>query len=306
MAQHPIVSIIMPCYNDGAYLMQAVQSCQAQTLPDWELIIVDDGSTDPTTLQVLGELSSDKIVLLHTAHVGPSGARNHAIQHARGRYILPLDADDYIAPEYLMLATKILDEQPDAGIVYCHAELLGEANGPWQLPPYSLEHFLVDNCIFITALFRKEDWEYCGGFCTDFRHGLEDYDFWLSLVEMNRQVIQLPDTLFFYRIKPASRSTELHASIQHSVETYELLYHRHKALFHSNIDCYCAGLRKALIEQKALTGQQGAYGNDPVAHYWQTVRLLKPKLANRIEQLLFLKDRMKKHCKEALQWLHRK
>lgn len=306
MAKHPVVSIVMPCYNDGAYITQAIQSCISQTFPAWELIIVDDGSTDPATLEVLSGLSSDQITLLHTAHIGPSGARNYAIQHAKGRYILPLDADDYIAPEYLSRAANILDEQPDVGIVYCHAELFGEASGPWQLPPFSLEHFLVDNCIFITALFRKEDWERCGGFCTDFRHGLEDYDFWLSLVELNRKVVQLPETLFFYRIKPTSRSTELHASIQHSIETYQLLYQRHRALYQAHIDCYCAGLRKALIEQKAISGQQGAYGNDPVGHYWQTIRLLKPRLAHRIEKLLLFKDQLKRCCKEAVQWLHRK
>ena len=66
----------------------------------------------------------------------------------------------------------------------------------WELPPYSLSNMLVGNIIFISALFRKSDWEKVGGFCTDFKIGLEDYDFWLSILELGREVYQIPKRLF--------------------------------------------------------------------------------------------------------------
>lgn len=290
----PTVSIVMPCYNDGQYILDAVASCYSQDYADWELIIVDDGSSDGQTLSVLKSLPDERISVIRTSHVGPSAARNTAISRATGKYILPLDADDCIGPDYIGKAVQVLEKQAEVGIVYCHAELFGMQQGPWQLPDFAMEHFLVDNCIFITALFRKSDWEKVGGFCTQFRYGLEDYDFWLSLIQLGRQVVQLPETMFYYRIKPVSRSVSLNQSISNANETYALLYRRHKELFQQHMDAYCLGLRRALIEQKAMTGSSGAYANDPVSHYWHTIRLLKPRLAKRVEKLVVLKDRFKK------------
>lgn len=294
MMKQPIVSIVMPCYNDGQYLHQAVDSCLRQTFQSIEIIIVDDGSDDRITADVLKTLSDPHITVMHADHIGPAGARNMAIQHARGRYILPLDADDWIEPEYLEHAVNVLDTKEDVGIVYCHADLFGEKAGAWHLPEYSLETMLLDNCIFITALFRKEDWQLAGGFSTEFRYGLEDYDFWLALIERGRDVYQFPETWFHYRIKKKSRTTQMVSSINHTVDTYELLYQRHKQLYMQHMDEYVLDLRKALIEQKMLHGSNAAQEADPVAEYWQTIRLLKPQMAKRIESLLMIKDKVKR------------
>lgn len=298
MNEQPVVSIIMPCYNDGQYLQQAISSCLQQTFQSIELIIVDDGSDDDCTISTLKTLLDPRITILHANHIGPSGARNTAIQHAKGRYILPLDADDWIDPKYIEHAVKILDARADVGIVYCRAYLFGEKEGIWHLPEYSLENILLDNCIFITALFRKADWQTVGGFSEEFNHGLEDYDFWLSLIERGRTVYQFPDVWFHYRIKKSSRSTQMVSSIDQTTATYKLLYQRHKGLYMQHIDEYILGLRRALIEQKMLHGNNAAQGADPVAEYWQTLRLLKPKIAKRIESLLPIKDKIKR-------WLHR-
>lgn len=290
--QQPVVSIVVPCYNDGQYLQQAVESCLRQTYQNIEVIVVDDGSNDRATQTVLKDLSNRGIMVLHSDRKGPAGARNVAIGQAHGKYILPLDADDWIESEYVMHAVHILETDQKVGIVYCHANLFGEQEGLWHLPKYTLDTFLLDNCIFITSMFRKADWEAVGGFSAEFEHGLEDYDFWLSLVELGREVYQFPDVWFHYRIKEASRTERMISSIDRMTATYELLYQRHRALYMQHIDVHLQGLRRMLIEQKMLYGGVSAQRKDVVAEYWQTIKLLKPKRAERIAKLIAHKNQI--------------
>lgn len=243
------VSIIMPCFNDGHYMEEAVSSVTSQTYPAWELVIVDDGSDDPETLRILARLEEQGYTVLHTDHLGVPSARNAGIAAASGTYILPLDSDDRIDPNYLQLAVPILDAQPQVGIVYCHADLFGASSGPWNLPDYSLEAMLVENVIFVTALFRKSDWELAGGYCTTMTASLEDYDFFLSILELERQVVQLPQTLFHYRIRPGSLTARFVKSPSVVKETYRQVYQNHPRLYERYREEYTLALRDAFIDQ---------------------------------------------------------
>lgn len=243
------VSIIMPCYNDGAYLCEAVASVRAQTYPDIELVIVDDGSDDPNTLNVLEQMEEEGVRLLHTNRLRPAGARNAGINAASGEYILPLDSDDWIEPAYIEKAVQILDSSEKVGVVYCHADLFGEQTGPWELPDYSLDKMLLDNIVFVTALFRKEDWYKVGGYRTTMVHGMEDYDFWLAILELGREIRQLPETLFHYRIKPVSRTTRFQDDPSVVQQTYRMIYQQHPVLYERYKNEYAMILRDALIEQ---------------------------------------------------------
>ncbi|WP_019424790.1 glycosyltransferase [Paenibacillus sp. OSY-SE] len=243
------VSVIMPCYNDGAYIGEALASVYAQTYKDIELIIIDDGSDDQNTLDILNQISNSNTKILRTKRLRPAGARNEGISQATGKYILPLDSDDIIEPEYVKKAVEIMEENERVGVVYCYAELFGERSGRWDLPNYSLEKMLLDNIVFVTALFCKEDWEKVGGFNTKMHHGMEDYDFWLSILEIGREIYQIPEVLFHYRIKPTSRTTEFMTNIHVVQETYRHIYKNHPVLFEKHKDQYAIGLREALIEQ---------------------------------------------------------
>lgn len=243
------VSIIMPCYNDGAYIKEAVASVRAQTYPDIELVIVDDGSNDPNTLNVLEELKEEGACLLRTNQLRPAGARNAGISAASGEYILPLDSDDLIEPTYIEKAVEVLDSSEKIGVVYCHANLFGEQTGPWELPDYSLDKMLLDNIVFVTALFRKEDWCKVGGYRTTMVHGMEDYDFWLAILELGREIHQLPETLFHYRIKPVSRTTRFQDDPSVVQQTYRMIYQQHPVLYERYKNEYAIILRDALIEQ---------------------------------------------------------
>jgi len=205
----PRVSVIIPCYNLGAYLDEAVDSVLAQTFTDFEILVVNDGSTEPFTCQLLEDYRRPKTRVIHTDNRGVAAARNRGIQEAEGEYILPLDADDRIASTFLEKAVEIMDGRPTVGIVYCEAELFGETNGLWAIPDFSLPHLLIDNSIFSAAFFRREDWRTIGGYRERMRDGWEDWDFWLTLAESRRDVVRIPDRLFFYRVRRDSRDRSL-------------------------------------------------------------------------------------------------
>lgn len=243
------VSVIMPCFNDGKYIKESIECVLNQTYKNIELIIIDDGSTDQETINILKNIKNNRIKILNTFKLGPAGARNKGIGECDGDYILPLDSDDIIDETYIEKAVKIMDSDEKIGIVYCKAELFGEKEGEWDLKPYSIQNILIDNVIFVTSLFRKKDWELVGGFDTAFKKGLEDYDFWLSIIELNRDVVQIQEFLFKYRIKKISRNKSFENNIEDIKKTYEDLYIKHRNLYMENIDNYIIAMRNLIIEE---------------------------------------------------------
>ena len=203
-----MLSIIIPCYNDGQYLLEAVNSAKAQTYCPLEIIVVDDYSNDPSTVKLLAEL--DGVIVLHNKGVkGVSSARNTGIAHAAGEYILPLDADDKIDPTYAEKAVNALKKDQTLGTCYCLARHFGLKRGRWLLPHFSCDNLLFDNMIFVSAVFRKKDWQRLGGFDENIIRGMEDYAFWLKLAYSGKKVLCLPEYLFFYRVRAGSRTAGL-------------------------------------------------------------------------------------------------
>ena len=151
----PTVSVIIPCYNQGQFLDEAVDSVLVQSFADFEIIIVNDGSTDDLTNRLLKTYAKEKTRVIATANMGLAAARNNGIAVACGKYILPLDADDRIGTSYLEKAVAILDADSEVGIVYSKARLFGAVETDWLLPDYSLERMLVDNLIFCSAFFEE-------------------------------------------------------------------------------------------------------------------------------------------------------
>lgn len=253
MNTNPMVSVVMPCYNDGRYIQESVASVKAQTYPNVELIIIDDGSDDSDTIATLNALAKEaNVQVLHATHVGPSAARNAAIREARGKYILPLDADDTIDPTYIEKAVNILESHKDTGVAYCEADLFGAQSGKWDLPAYSFESMLFDNIVFVTALFSKADWEKVGGFNENMKAGMEDYDFWLSILGEGKKIEQIPEVLFHYRIKDSSRTTQFQQDPSRIKETYHQLFDNHREFILAHADMLIPTMRDVLIDQLYL------------------------------------------------------
>lgn len=225
------VSIIIPCYNAGAHLSESVQSALDQTYGDVEIVIVDDGSTDPHTREILAEAKWPKTTIIYQKNGGPSAARNTAIENATGEYILPLDADDRIHATYVEKAVAAINTNTEVGIVYCKAHKFGAEEGLWHLPAYTLSELAIDNVIFCTSLYRKADWQLVGGYNERLRHGMEDYEFWIKLVHLGRNVFQIDEPLFFYRIQETSRTTGFMASSATVVSTYAEIFRANRDFF---------------------------------------------------------------------------
>lgn len=236
----PRVSVVIPCYNHGRYLDEAIDSVLAQTFDDFEIVVVDDGSTDAFTRDLLKGYRREKTRVLRTVNMGLAAARNNGIAAAVGEYILPLDADDRIEPTYLQQAISVLDGDPRVAIVYCRARLFGAVESEWLLPEYSLERMLLDNIIFCSALFRRSDWTAIGGYDPGMVYGWEDYDFWLGIIERGGQVVRLPEILFCYRV--ASDSMVRSKEKWQKVEMFIRIFRRHQPLFADNIGVWLENL----------------------------------------------------------------
>ncbi len=223
------VSIIIPCYNKGKYIMETLDSVTNQTIDSWECIVVDDGSTDSETIKILKTVNHPKIKVYFETNQGVSNARNTAIKYAIGDFILPLDADDKIAPDYAELAVNILKTRPNVKIVSCLVELFGKANGIMSLPDFSLPLLLARNTMVVSCFFRRKDFLDTPGYRSNMKYTFEDWDLWLSLLKNGGQVHQIKKPLFYYRIISNSRNYIVtHDEFRYLRKT---IYENHKDLY---------------------------------------------------------------------------
>ncbi|HEX2968899.1 MAG TPA: glycosyltransferase family A protein [Bacteroidales bacterium] len=229
----PKISIVTACYNHGKYIHEMIQSVMNQTLQDFEIIIVNDGSTDDTG-EILDKIDNDKIRIVHTGNYGPSHARNLAIGLAKSDIILNLDADDKIGKDLLEKAYNVFNTRPEAGIVYTNCRYFGASVKKLKFRPFKLKRMLISNQIISAAFFRKCDWKKCGGYSEDFIYGLEDWDLWLSILERGRDAIEIPDSWFYYRTykRPGeSRSGRRNCNRSKALRSILLIYNRHIELY---------------------------------------------------------------------------
>ena len=202
----PLVSIVVPCYNQGQYLDEALQSILEQTYENWECIIVNDGSPDVTETTARQWVEKDgRFKYCSKENGGISNARNYGISNSIGEFILPLDADDKISNDYIDLAITEFQQNSSLKLVYCKASKFGDEIGPWILDPFSLYNLSIKNMIFCTALFRKKDWQLVEGYDVNMIHGVEDWEFWIAILKKGGNVKCLDVTGFFYRVKKVSR-----------------------------------------------------------------------------------------------------
>lgn len=234
--KRPVVSVIIPCFNSGEFIAKAVESALEQTCKDLEVIIVDDGSTEKQTVDVLNNSRWERTRILRQENKGPAAARNIGIRTAKGEFILPLDADDYIDPTYVEKALAVMRSHPGVGIVYCKAMRFGIENGPWELPPYSLDRMVFDNIIFCTALYRKSDWEKVGGYTETLRHGVEDYEFWIKLLSKDIEVHQIDEYLFHYYVQKKSRTTKFSSDRESMIAAYAEIFRNNSDFFVKHAD----------------------------------------------------------------------
>lgn len=233
-SQQPLVSVMIPYYNCGKYIAEAITSVKAQYYPNIEIIIVDDGS-DEAEAAVLTELAQQypDIRLIRQENQGVSAARNQAAAHANGHYYLFLDADDILLPDYLSATVAVLESQAQTKLVYTQAEFFEAEKGPWKLPAYeNLRKLLEGNHIPVTSLHRAEDFHRIGGFDSEL-HTHEDWDLWLRMLEHGGHAFCLDHVLFRYRRRHdgSSASNQLMNQKNRMKESWQYVYLKNSSLF---------------------------------------------------------------------------
>lgn len=229
-----LISIIVPCYNQAQYLDEALQSVFDQTYSDWECIIVNDGSPDNTEEVAMNWLKKDmRFKYVKKDNGGLSSARNAGIEKAVGDWILPLDADDKISNRYLELANEEFNK--GYTVIYCEAERFGTEEGRWDLPPYSMNKLAQTNVIFCTAFFKRADFTTVGGYDENMKSGLEDWDFWLSLLKNGGAVYKIGEVCFYYRVKESSMIIDFKRSVSKNTSTLEYIEAKHLSFFHEQL-----------------------------------------------------------------------
>lgn len=229
------ISVIIPYYKGENYIQETLKSVYEQTYHDFEVIIVNDGS-ERTALDLIEENQTFKnLQIIHQENQGQSSARNNGVKSATGKYILFLDCDDLIEKTFLEKTHEILSKNKEIRICYTKGKFFEKTNREWVLQPFNTFDFLIENCIPITALIYKEDFEKAGGFDTKLNY-YEDWDFWISLVEMGIKVHKINEFLFFYRIRNTTDSltnTSIDNNSRLSDNFFEI-YKKHYTFYKQN------------------------------------------------------------------------
>lgn len=221
------VSIVVPCYNGGGFLDGLMAAIDAQTFRDFEVIIVDDGSTNRETAEKLADLAGSVRVVWQDNR-GLAGARNTGFQEARSELVLPLDCDDMIDPTFLDELVRSLAGVPDAGFAFTHMRLMGVRSGIRQTRFDRFDQLFVNQLPYC-MLIRKSAWQQVGGYDEAMRDGYEDWEFNIRLAAAGFRGIEIPRPLFTYRESSEGmlrrHSVRMHGTLWRRIRT------KHAALY---------------------------------------------------------------------------
>ncbi|MFT5824257.1 MAG: glycosyltransferase involved in cell wall biosynthesis [Crocinitomix sp.] len=203
-----MISIIIPCFNSGQFLKDAIESIKNSGNITVETIIVNDGSTDDFTIDFLGELEGKGIKVIHQDNQGPAAARNKGVNHSKGEYLLFLDSDNKVRPEYVKTAKAILDSFVDVGVVYAKPHFIGSVNDSsirFNTHSFSFDALLAGNYIDMCSLVRRQAFLEVNGFDEERDLiGWEDADLWIRIAQTRWKFYFIDEVLFDYRVRTDS------------------------------------------------------------------------------------------------------
>ncbi|HEX4804563.1 MAG TPA: glycosyltransferase, partial [Conexibacter sp.] len=248
----PAVSVVIPCFNLGAYLDEAVASVLAQTRADAEILIVDDGSDDPVTRHLLASYRRPRTRVIRTANRGVSAARNTGLEEARGAYVSFLDADDLFEPRFLERTIGLLESDDSLAFASCWLTAFGAREFVWEPARCDLAWLLAEDTVCTAAPVRREALLAVGGF--DERTELDGYEDWalaIALVEGGHAGAIVPERLFRYRIRPGSKTSERTGPENH-MRVFELLLEEHADAYEAHADGVLAAIGERIAALEAL------------------------------------------------------
>lgn len=210
----PFISVVVPCHSQGRFLADALNSVLMQTFRNWELVIVDDGSSDnchDVANAYKARFTGLRIRSYTKPNGGLSSARNFGIERSVGPWICALDADDYLDREYLMKVARIIMSDPGVDMIYANQQFFFESYWKWYTPQYSRNETLYSGQFPVNTVYRREDWNAVGGYTEILPWGNEDHNLWISLTGLrpNFRVHRIPEFLLYYRYKARSMQRDL-------------------------------------------------------------------------------------------------
>ena len=284
----PLISIIIPCYNSGAYLPDAIDSIEQY--PDkevYEVIIIDDGSTDVLTLDLLNNFNKQGYTVLHQTNGGPAAARNSGVRASKGKYLLFLDSDNKIRNIFIDKGLKILNAQPDIGIVYGNAAFFGSSTTPRFYPrPFDLHQVLLKNYIDTCSIMRREVWESTGGFDENrIIIGHEDWEFWIRVGKTGWKFLFVDEIFFDYRLSENSLVAQVVLENNSMQKYQEYIYQKHGYLLVEKYkglmdvyNAYEAAKRRPLVAYGKLMYRKYLFNEDGTPKMKLLYNFFKKKL----------------------------
>lgn len=193
------ISVIIPCFNNSKTITETLDAIGKQTHPPIEIIIVNDGSTDDSQ-SIVDQYCAEgkKFRTISKTNGGPASARNEGSKVATGEYLLFIDADDLIAPTFIEKCINLISNDPGISIAYTKAVYFEAQQGEWKLPEFNMPDFLLDNCIPITSVIKRNRFQQIGGFDENLDF-LEDWDLWIRIIKEGGTAKRINEHLFYYR-----------------------------------------------------------------------------------------------------------
>jgi glycosyltransferase involved in cell wall biosynthesis len=242
-------------------------------MPDFELIVVDDGSTDEFTRRLLDNFDRPKTRVIRQDNQGLAAARNHGIRQAAGLYICCLDADDRLRPEFFEKAVVILESKSEVGFVTGYFQTFGERDDVFRYETCAFPEMLIYNQAVEPSLFRRETWEKAGGYCETFSSsGIEDWDLWIKFLELGYHAHVIPEIVWEYRIRSDQMSTKMYHPSTWSQLVRELVLRHHETYRDHMINALAIqAARWAEIREWANDRTQAIVWWERQANNWQQV-----------------------------------
>jgi glycosyltransferase involved in cell wall biosynthesis len=208
--QHAKVSVIIPCYNYGAYVAEAVGSCLRQSYANLEIIVVNDGSTDGKTLDVLRTLEGERVVVVDQPNMGLSLARNNGAARATGDFLVFLDADDTLDVHALALLLYEFVQNPALEIVYPYQHFFGDEDVVWACQEFNAYDLHWSAHVSVCLMIRRDAFEKSKKYQPSMKYGYEDWEFALGCAGQNRHIGLLPLPVFNHRRHGRTMTAEAH------------------------------------------------------------------------------------------------
>jgi len=230
------VSIIIPYYNNGLYLRDALDSIDAfKKHPHYqfEIIIINDGSTDAASIALLDEIKNDGYIIINQQNKGAAAARNAGLKIAKGMYLLFLDSDNKIRDELIPTALSVL-EYTDADIVYGRVNFFGASTKPLFKPGvFHLPTLMVENYIDVCSLVKREVYDTIGGFDEAPELNQEDWEYWIRAAKAGFKFYFMDEVFYDHRVHAWSTTNSINDDTYYAARKY--IYNKHPEMV---IDSY--------------------------------------------------------------------